>query len=355
MTNIKRVLIWLSLTVIMLLVVFSIFGAFIGSKNAGVFFNSAPLAVYWFIFLVFLLCGFLVYPRLVKKPSLMLMHIGCVLILVGGLWGSKTSQELQKKYLGRDKVAKGHMIIYEGQEENSILKVVDEKYKKVGELNFSIRLDDFRMEYYERGNVQVPTVHINLAGGGHWDLEAAVGKEVDLGSAGKIKVLHVYQRLRLIIEEEGMVAQEDHEGMDNPAVEIEIVNADGTSVKKYVYAYFPDFSKDVDGLKLEYEFPQLSGMVKDYFSDLVVIKDGKEVLKKTIEVNDPLYYGGYHFYQSDYDHQNGRYTVLSLTSDTGLYAVFTGFFLLCVGVIWQFWGKIKFDTLADVNLDGGPA
>ena len=39
---------------------------------------------------------------------------------------------------------------------------------------------------------------------------------------------------------------------------------------------------------------------KDFKSDLVVIDNGKEVLKKTIEVNDPLSYKGITFYQSSY-------------------------------------------------------
>jgi len=39
---------------------------------------------------------------------------------------------------------------------------------------------------------------------------------------------------------------------------------------------------------------------KDYTSDLVVIDNGQEVIKKTIEVNDPLTYKGITFYQSSY-------------------------------------------------------
>ncbi len=42
------------------------------------------------------------------------------------------------------------------------------------------------------------------------------------------------------------------------------------------------------------------GMPKDYRSDLSVIKDGKEVLRKTIRVNDPLTFEGITFYQSSY-------------------------------------------------------
>ena len=44
-----------------------------------------------------------------------------------------------------------------------------------------------------------------------------------------------------------------------------------------------------------------NGAPKEYLSDLVVIKDGQEVLRKSIEVNDPLHYGGMTFYQSNYE------------------------------------------------------
>jgi len=43
-----------------------------------------------------------------------------------------------------------------------------------------------------------------------------------------------------------------------------------------------------------------SGMPKAYISDLSVIENGKEVLRKEIRVNDPLKYRGVYFYQSSY-------------------------------------------------------
>ena len=39
---------------------------------------------------------------------------------------------------------------------------------------------------------------------------------------------------------------------------------------------------------------------KDFRSDVTVIENGKEVLKKTIRVNDPLSYKGVNFYLSDF-------------------------------------------------------
>ncbi len=43
-----------------------------------------------------------------------------------------------------------------------------------------------------------------------------------------------------------------------------------------------------------------SGMPKAYISDLSIIEDGKEVLRKSIEVNHPLKYRGIYFYQASY-------------------------------------------------------
>jgi cytochrome c biogenesis protein len=46
------------------------------------------------------------------------------------------------------------------------------------------------------------------------------------------------------------------------------------------------------------------GSVKGYYSDLAVIDQGKEKLKKVIRVNDPLIYNGVKFYQSSYGSAN---------------------------------------------------
>ncbi|MDD5434477.1 MAG: cytochrome c biogenesis protein ResB [Nitrospira sp.] len=43
-----------------------------------------------------------------------------------------------------------------------------------------------------------------------------------------------------------------------------------------------------------------NGSIKDYFSKLTVIDNGKKVLTKTIQVNDPLQYKGVWFYQASY-------------------------------------------------------
>ncbi len=59
-----------------------------------------------------------------------------------------------------------------------------------------------------------------------------------------------------------------------------------------------NFSIRVDKFWIDY-YPNDMG-VKDFFSALTVLENGKEVLKKTVEVNDPLVYKGIWFYQSTY-------------------------------------------------------
>ena len=59
-----------------------------------------------------------------------------------------------------------------------------------------------------------------------------------------------------------------------------------------------DFSIKCDKFRVEF-YP--NGAPKLFQSDLAIIKDGKEVKKKSILVNDPLTYEGVTFYQSSYE------------------------------------------------------
>jgi cytochrome c biogenesis protein len=49
-----------------------------------------------------------------------------------------------------------------------------------------------------------------------------------------------------------------------------------------------------------YDLPGLEKHVKEYSSLLTILENGKEVLRKSVEVNHPLHYKGLAFYQSTY-------------------------------------------------------
>jgi hypothetical protein len=95
-----------------------------------------------------------------------------------------------------------------------------------------------------------------------------------------------------------------------------------------------------------------TGQVRDYKSRIVVHDGDRPGTSQIIEVNDPLHYGGYHFYQHSYDSEGGRYTILSVRSDTGLTTVYLGFFLVCAGVIWIFWVRPGLNYLKGAKSSG---
>ena len=61
------------------------------------------------------------------------------------------------------------------------------------------------------------------------------------------------------------------------------------------------FSVRCDDFKITYyDLPRPEKHIKEYTSILAILENGKEVLRKSIEVNHPLHYKGLAFYQSSY-------------------------------------------------------
>ena len=95
----KRVVLWLGLLLIAALTILSIYGAFVGAARARSFFNSVPLILYWFVFLIVLVLGLAAFPRLVRTPSLLLIHAGCAVVLVGSMWASHGGHAIRNELL----------------------------------------------------------------------------------------------------------------------------------------------------------------------------------------------------------------------------------------------------------------
>jgi hypothetical protein len=335
MGKVGRIVMWLVLAAIGTLAALSAAGAFLGAEGAKQFFNSIPLKIYWYILSLLFVIGFVEFPKLIRQPSSLFVHAGCLFVLIGAMLGSNTGHQLAKKFFGIDKIPSGYMVIYKGQFEN---RVVTEDFKHIlGRLPFSIKLNDFHIEYYESDKESVPQLNIETRDGKHLQLAAKTGEEISLGQGqDKLKVVRTFTNFKISIEKGERIVTDEKGTGENPAVEIEITRPDGTIATRYVFERFGGHFQDANDVQLSYA-PQKRAMIRDYFSDVTVIKDGKDVAGKTIEVNHPLHYGGYHFYQHSYDSEAEEYTVLSVTSDSGLYIVFSGYWLLGLGVLWQCW------------------
>jgi len=323
MNKFRRAVMWVGLALIILLVFLSIYGAFIGAERAKSFVNRLPLVVYWSAFLLLLIVALVVFRRLVRVPGLLLIHLGCIFILAGAMWGSGTGHKLQKKLFGIDKITTGQMRIYEGHSHNHVILENDEK-----ELPFSVELKEFQIEYYKPAYLYIQT-----RDGQGWKIPVEIGTEFPLGpELGTVKILRTFENFKITIEGESRTIIDDPQPGINPALEVQITSPEGQATTKYVFERFGGHTRPEYKFALSYR-----RVISDYISRLRITKDNKVVAEKDIEVNHPLSFGGYHFYQHSYDAEAGQYTVLMVVSDTGLAVVYAGYWMLCIGVIWHLW------------------
>jgi hypothetical protein len=330
----KHAIMWVVLVLVVSLIILSIYGAFLGSGRAKSFFNSYVLSIYWLLLTFFLTAAFAVYRRVVCLPGLLLMHAGCILVLAGALWGSGGGLKIQNQLFGTDKISAGQMVILEGGAEN---KVQLEGGGPMRELPFYIKLKDFRVEFYKPQYLEI------ITSGGRSKIPVEVGRAVPAGADfGTVTVVKLFENFKILIAGDRKTIIDDPQPGYNPALEVRIENPGGAVTTRYVFERFPDHIYPGDKFLLRYH-----KTIRDYMSDVQVVKDGKVVVEKSIEVNHPLHFGGYHFYQSSYDAQEHRFTILSVVSDAGLSLVYAGYLALGIGVFWHFWLRHVFKRRVD--------
>ena len=358
MSRLRQTLVWVGLVFIILLILLSVYGAFIGSQRAKELFNSIPLACYWLFFAVLLIAALVSFPRLIRVPSLLLIHLGCILILAGGLVGSDKGHRIWKDIFGIDKIISGQMIIYQDGTDNQVLlshaewpdglshsvsqtgrteyyiKTQDEQFEKVTDnpqiknLPFDVRLAEFRTEYYFPAALYVQT-----EAGGYWKLPAESGAEFLLApDVGSITVVKTFENCKIRTDQGTVEAFEDPNPGSNPALQLRITYPDGSEVDRFVFERFPGHGHTEDKFIFSYQ-----RTVKDWISCLQILKSDRVVASKDIEVNHPLHYAGYNFYQHSYDPEANHYTVLMVVSDAGLEFIWAGFLMLTIGTFWHFW------------------
>ena len=352
MRRMRAIGLWVTLAAVGVLAALSVVGTFRGAEGARALFTSEPLAVFWVLLAAFLVACFFFGTGLLRSPGLVAMHVGSILILVGAMWGSDKGHSVAAKVLGGEKIPHGYMMIPEGAATDEVVN--EATGKRVGRFPFRVGLKDFRIEYYPAKGpwklwfeMPVPPGHAPQMG---WvPIEWKEGEEVSVGeTALRVRVIRYLPGARPVRDEVGEIAGAAPDAESpTPAMEAEVAVRD-QAFRGWILV--PE-GEDRGSLSLAPIMPkdlpkeaapnlwlvQPRGMPKDYFSDLAVLEGGAVVAEKTIEVNDPLHWGGYHFYQADYDHERGEYTVLSVRSDSGLYAVYVGFAMLVAGTFVRFW------------------
>ncbi len=324
MSKAKSFIIDSAIFLIILLIILSIIAAFAGARHAKELFNSLPLKIFWVCWLMSIIAGLIAFKRLRKKIELLIIHISILLIIVGSMLSSKTGHNLWEKITGAKRIRQAGMVIFEGTKEN---RVVVQPGNRIATLPFYIKLNDFRITYYKPGFVSILTEDNRF-----YRVPTIAGNGIFIDKIGFLRITRVFKNFKIRLTASRPIAVESSSRGKNPAVELELIKPDGQSETYYIFERFPAFSKMPKHLKIAYQHD-----IKEYISDVQVIKNNRVILTKSIRVNHPLHFGGYHFYQQSYDEKAGRYTVLLVVSDLGLNIVWAGYILLAVGLCWLFY------------------
>lgn len=132
-----------------------------------------------------------------------------------------------------------------------------------------------------------------------------------------------------------VVIEESTEGNfpSNPVMQLSI-GGTGAPVEMNLAAVDPRWKK-YGNMRLRLADARSAG-IKAFKSYVSILQNGEVVQKGIIEVNKPLTYGGYTFYQSTYDDEAHMWTGLEVVSDPGVPLVYAGFVLLSIGMVWNF-------------------
>lgn len=336
----------LSIVGLLTLAGLSIGSTFISVKKATVFFNSAPMVVFWTSLVVMLAAGVLLWKRIRRSPGLLMLHVGCILIITGAMWGSRKAHELRAQFFGSQHIYHAEATFAAGES---------------ADIGFVVKLEKAWTEYYSAAESPWEFYYEHRASDGSaWGIPLQWADETSK-PLGKFSVPGEKLRgeiLWMSVAEEfdppGDV--ERHGWARPPKVLMTIKNSrraapltgwlvgrDDSNITRMslvsLYASHAEWEAA--------DFPAIvmhsTQSIRDYKATLAIYDEGKKVLRKTIEVNHPLHYGGYYFYLTKC-YPDGR-VIITARSDAGLQVVYAGMISLGVGVFWIMWGGAIFKWL----------
>lgn len=241
---------------------------------------------------------------------------------------------------------KDYLKISKGQEIDYFMS----RGKKVP-LGFSLRLDDFIYNENIDPKEKLLVYKLNKAEKGASDMSSGqaannaqgllaqipvnMGIEQGVGNTGyKIKVMRYVADF--VMDTSTKAVSSRSASPDNPALEVELKDPNGRVKTAWLFARFPDIHQEISApFRILYNWAPRRP--KDFISRVTILKAGKEISSKDIQVNAPLNFAGYNFFQSSYDNQDLSWSGLQIVKDPGVPVIYSGFFLLIVGLVMIFY------------------
>ena len=256
----------------------------------------------------------------IRALGSLLSHVSILVILIGALIGLFFGQ-------------KGLIKIPEGEKASAFMA----QDKREVDLGFLIKLDKF---IYNEHIDPKEKLLVYPAGEDKSDkpiveLPAESGVESDIADTGyRVKVLRYVNDFAMDTATKVVVSRSARP--NNPAIEVELKDKAGKTSQFWVFARFPDMHQKV-GPAFNFIYRWAGRRPKDFISKVTIFKDGREIMKKDIRVNEPLRFGGYTFFQSSYDTERLSWSGIQVAKDPGVGVVYAGFVMLTVGLVIIFY------------------
>jgi hypothetical protein len=293
-------------------------------------FHGLPFALVIALFSASVICSALArLPFRLRSAGFFVCHLG----LLTSLAGAAASATL---------AVRGRLDLYAGGETATEVGLTKAGAPTGGvrPLGFTLRLDrfqlvnyepEYRVGYYEQ--VETTDEHGRHAS---WLLKASFDPDTArhrLPNGDSFRLKRIYPDFRHSPNptpgtfEYGTASQE----WKNPGADMEVLQQ-GVPREELMLAHHPKgfFLSPTRALVFEKREKE----VKAYISDLTVTQGGTEVTR-AISVNEPFTFNGWTFYQANYNPEVPTYSGIEAVYDPGVSWVFTGFALICLGVVWM--------------------
>jgi len=264
------------------------------------------------------------------------VHVGILLTLVGGVIKLFWSE-------------RGAIQIREGEQASAF--VTDDNRQEP--LPYTLQLVKFEIEHYATPTTNTEDEILAVQWPGKEDgvmfpvvigVERLVMSKASATGSNQTFRLTALRRVPdFTIDTATRAVQTRSEKMLNPAILVRITG-NGPTIERWLFARYPNFDMTAMSghngpsastpFKLQYKVvvntPE-QPHIKSFKSSLKILQGTNVVREKTIEVNSPLSYGGYSFYQSGYNENDLSWTVLLVVRDPSVPVVYLGFILLAAG------------------------
>jgi hypothetical protein len=274
------------------------------------------------------------FPVKLRNAGYFICHVG----LLTSLAGAAASATL---------AIRGRIDLFAGGETATHVRVIKagQPTGEIAKLGFDLRLDKFEAPSYEAeyriGYYEQTTITDEHGTHAEWRLKASFDPDLEkhrLPGGDSFRLKGVYPDLRPGAEGTPRhvpfdTASPEWKSPASPAVAIE-VQQQGLPKEQLMFARRPSpvFLSATSALVFE----KRADEKRAYISHVTAKAPAGEV-KKVISVNEPFTHNGWTLYQVNYNPEDPTYSGLDAVYDPGVLWVFTGFALICLGVVYMFY------------------